>query len=108
MVKDLSDVIKRVELEGEQKTVEDLAGVPIVIESFVARASKISSGEFASVQAVDDYGKKLWFNTGSQPVLDTLRAIEGELPVRCTVVQKKSARGRLYYTLGSAKASNAK
>lgn len=102
MVKDLSEVLKLVELEGDQKTAEDLIGQPIIIESFSTRKSKISQGDFASVQCRNDLGHKFWFNTSSVPVLDCLRSIESALPVRCKIAKRTSEHGLDYYVLASA------
>ncbi len=103
LVKDLSEVLKLVELEGEQKRAEDLVGVPIIIESFTVRKSKLYDSDFLGIQGSDDFGTKFWFNLGSQPVIETLRSIEGSLPVRCKLEKRTGDKGFDYYILVSAK-----
>ena len=102
-VKDLADVLPSpADMEGEQTWVDEILGKPIVIERFSMRKSRFGDGQFATVQISVD-GEKRWFNTGSGPILDTLEQIQDCLPVRCKVARRKSAEGRRYYVLESAK-----
>jgi len=105
IVKDLSEVIPTaIEVEGEQTTAEKLVGKTIVVRKYGLRPSKFEgTEEYATIQILGDNGNPAWFNTSSGPILDTLKQIEGSLPVRCKVASEKSAKGRRYFALVSAK-----
>ncbi len=105
LVKDLSEILKLVKLEGEQKRAEDIVGLPIIIEGFTVHKSKLYDSDFLGIQGIDDFGKKFWFNIGSQPVIETLKSIEGSLPVRCKLEKRTGDKGFDYYILVSAKPS---
>jgi len=104
-VKDLSEVIpKAMEAEGEQRTAEELVDKVIVIEKFGIQPSQFGDGEeYATVQIIEENGVNAWFNTGSSPILDTLRQIGDKLPVRCKIAKRKSEKGRRYFALTGAK-----
>ena len=103
-VKDIGDVIpKAVKVEGEQRTTEELIGKVLIVEKFGIRPSQYGDDkEYATVQAFDS-GEKIWFNTGSAVIIDTLKQVEKALPVRCKIEERKSAKGNRYYALVSAK-----
>lgn len=103
-VKDIGDVIpKAVKVDGEQRTMEELVGKVLIVEKFGTRPSQFGDDkEYATVQAFAD-GEKIWFNTGSAVILDTLKQVAENLPVRCRVEQRKSDKGRRYFVLVSAK-----
>lgn len=109
-IRDISEVVpKAVDVEGQQRNVEELVDRVIVIEQFGLRPSEYGKDkdgkptkEYATVQIINDNGEKAWFNTGSGPIVDTLRQIGDTLPVRCRIGSGKSKAGR-YFTLESAK-----
>lgn len=103
-IKDLSEIVpKLTEVEGEQRTVEELVGKVIVLEKFGLKPSQYGDRDYATVQITEENGAKAWFNTGSGPILDTLKQVEGSLPVRCKIEQRKSEKGRRYFALAGTK-----
>lgn len=103
-IKDLDDIVpKLTEVEGEQRTVEGLVGKVIVLEKFGLKPSQYGDRDYATVQITEDNGAKAWFNTGSGPILDTLKQVESSLPVRCKIEQRKSEKGRRYFALAGTK-----
>ena len=59
-IKDISEVVpKAVDVEGEQRTTEELVGKVIVIEKFGLRPSKFEgSKEYATVQIIEANGRR--------------------------------------------------
>ena len=100
-IRRLSDVIKpRMEVEGNQVAKEELEGQEIVVQRFELRPSQQQEGgEYATVQILMANGNQAWLNIGADAVLETLKQVKEQLPLRAKLQKRKSGKGRTYWVL---------
>lgn len=93
-------------LEGDRVPFKELIDREIVILDFEERPSDYYDRNYAIIAAELD-GKPITTTTTGGAVLGSLKYLKerGGLPgrIRCKVVQKKSTKGRMMYSLVSAK-----
>ncbi len=107
-VGDIGEVLP-VEGEGEQSSIDDLLGVPIVIVSAKfdkGRSGKLEGKDIATIQFAKRDGLGGWFTTWSGPLIAQLKQLDeaGALPRKCVIEERKGSSGYRYYILASAKA----
>lgn len=100
-IRRLSDIVRpRMEVEGEQVAKEEIEGQEVVIRAFELRPSQQQEGgEYATVQILLPDGNPAWLNIGADAVLETLKEVREQLPLRAKLQKRKSAKGRTYWVL---------
>jgi hypothetical protein len=100
-IKRLSDVIRpHMKVEGSQVAKEEIEGQEVVIKAFELRPSQQQEGgEYATVQILLPNGNPAWLNIGADAVLETLKEVKDQLPLRAKLQKRKSAKGRTYWVL---------
>lgn len=94
--KSLNEVRYGLRTEGMKAKVPQLEGAVLTILAVSFFESEFAPG--AAVQCEQD-GKKVWFVTHSEFMIETLALMKGNEPYVATPTCNKSASDRTYYTL---------
>ena len=95
-----SDHESSVDFEGEQVELNSIVNKEIVVKNYEELPSNFGpeGSVFLIVQAELE-GQLITFSTGSKPVIDKIRRLKDKLPLKGTIVTKRSTSGRKYYSI---------
>jgi hypothetical protein len=108
-VGDISEVLPTVGGEGEQYAIDDLVGIPVVLDNVSfdkGRSGKLEGKDIATVQVRKQDGSRGWFTTWSGPMIAQLKQLVelNALPRKCRIEERQGGSGYRYYILTSARA----
>jgi hypothetical protein len=96
-IKRLSDIVKpRMEMQGERVTKEEIEGQEVVIQKFELRQSTAQGAKegdmYALMQILGPNGIPAWLSIGAEQVIEALKEVETQLPVRAKLVSHKNPK----------------